>query len=184
MTVSAERPRRGATTAGAMPPGLRRLARRQGERPAIAPKWPCLQTAEAASESLRAALEVAILALPGVSRHAPPFGAPGIGFALDEDLSRGQPEAFVGDGCWIFLRPEGSLHLSLRPEWAQKVLDHGWATIHPFARYMAGAVPPQSLVVYAPRDAAELAVVARIVAAAHGYAMGRIGDLILPDTRW
>lgn len=52
------------------------------------------------------------------------------------------------------------------------------------ARYMAGAVPPQSLVVYAPRDGAELAVATRIAEAAQGYAMGRIGDLILPDTRW
>jgi hypothetical protein len=167
-----------------MAPGLRRLGHRAGPRPAIAPKWPCLQTTDAADGVLCGALEAAIAALPGVSRRAPPFGAPGVGFALEEDLARGQPEAFVGDGCWICLRSDGALHLSLRPEWAQKVVNHGWATIHPFARYMAGAVPPQSLVVYAPRDRAGLAVVLRIAGAAHAYAVGRVGDLILPDTRW
>ena len=49
---------------------------------------------------------------------------------------------------------------------------------------MAGAVPPQSLVVYAPRDDRELGVVTHIAAAAHAYAIGRVGDIVLPDTRW
>jgi len=183
MTVSVEgRPR---PTAGVpIAPSLRRLARRGGERPRFAPKWPCPQLDQSSDESLHAALADAIASLPGVGTQPAPFGAPGIGFALDEDLARGQPEAFIGEGCFLALQPGGAMHLSLRPEWAQKVVNHGWATVHPFARYMAGAVPPQSLVVYAPRDRAELAVARRIAEAAHGYAMGRIGDLILPDTRW
>jgi hypothetical protein len=76
------------------------------------------------------------------------------------------------------------MHLGLRPEWAQKVVNHGWATIHPFARYMAGAVPPQSLVVFSPQNRAEMAIAMRIAEAAHGYAVGRIGNVILPDSRW
>jgi hypothetical protein len=166
-----------------MAPGLKRLARRVGARPAIAPKWPCLQLEQASVDGPRH-LETAFPGLPGVLPCEPPHNAPGLGFALDDDLARGQPEAFLSGTCWLNLRPEGSMHLSLRPEWAQKVLDRGWATIHPFARYMAGAVPPQSLIVFAPRDRHELVVVLRIATAAHGYAMGRIGDLILPDTRW
>lgn len=172
------------TMPGGLPPGLQRLAQRQGARPRLAPKWPCLQLDQAADAATRAALEIAILTLPGVTAQEGPFAAPGTGFALDEEMAGGQPEAFVGDGCWIALRPCGSLHLSLRPEWAQKVVNHGWATVHPFARYMAGAVPPQSLVVFAPRDRAELAVAVRIAAAAHAYALGRVGNFILPDTRW
>lgn len=168
-----------------MAPGLKRLARRSGTRPAIAPQWPCLQLDQtAADDSLEASLGTMLLALPGVSCCAPPHQAPGLGLALGADLARGQPEAFLSDGCWLNLRPGGSMHLGLRPEWAQKVLDRAWATIHPFARYMAGAVPPQSLIVYAPRDRSELSVVQRIATAAHSYAMGRIGTLILPDTRW
>lgn len=183
MTVSVESLRRPAAGVP-IAPGLRRLAYRRGERPRFAPKWPCPQLDQTCDASLHDALAVAIAALPGVTRQAAPFGAPGLGFALDDELARGQPEAFIREGCFLALQPGGAMHLSLRPEWAQKVVNHGWATVHPFARYMAGAVPPQSLVVYAPRDRAELAVAARIAAAAHGYAMGRIGDLILPDTRW
>ncbi len=167
-----------------LPPGLRRLARRPGERPRFEPKWPCRQLDQTASDALRRALVETILGLEGVSECPSPFDAPGSGYALGDDLAHGQPEAFIRGGCWLALQPTGAMHLSLRPDWAQKVVNHGWATVHPFARYMAGAVPPQSLVVYAPRDLAEAAVVGRIAAAAHAYAMGRVGDLVLPDTRW
>lgn len=112
------------------------------------------------------------------------MNAAGRAFALDDIHAMGQPEAFVFAPVWLIVRPDGSLHLTLRPEWAQKVAAKGWGTVHPFVRYMAGAVPPQSLVVYAPRDQSELAVAARIIAAAHCYASGRIGDVALPDSRW
>ena len=183
MTVSARR----LTPANAgvpLPPGLRRLAYRPGERPPLEPKWPCAQLQQKAGATLVAELEKVMLVFEGVSAAMAPFDAPGIGFALSEEFARGQPEAFINGTCWLALAPSGAMHLNLRPEWAQKVVNHGWATVHPFARYMAGAVPPQSLVVYAPRSRSELAVVTRIAAAAHAYAMGRIGDLILPDTRW
>ncbi len=112
------------------------------------------------------------------------MNAAGRAFALDDIHAMGQPEAFVFAPVWLIVRLDGSLHLTLRPEWAQKVAAKGWGTVHPFARYMAGAVPPQSLVIYAPRDQSELAVAARIIAAAHCYASGRIGDVALPDSRW
>lgn len=183
MTVSADLPRHAAVGVP-LPPGLQRLARRKGDRPQIAPKWPCPQLDQTANPELCQSLFDAIAALTGVLPCSAPWGAQGQGFALDEELARGQPEAFLGDGAWIALQPSGALHLSLRPDWAQKVVNHGWATVHPFARYMAGAVPPQSLLVYAPRDRAELAVALRIVAAAQAYAIGRVGATILPDTRW
>lgn len=172
------------TSATALPPGLVRMPSRRGDRPRLAPKWPCLQLDQTAPAPLVQALADALAALSGVTAQDGPFATPGTGFALDEEMARGQPEAFIGDGCFLALRPCGSMHLSLRPEWAQKVVNHGWATVHPFARYMAGAVPPQSLVVFAPRDASEARVAIRTAQAAHAYALGRVGDFILPDTRW
>lgn len=183
MTVSA-RPARRDLPVWDMAPSLRRLPRRLGERPRLEPKWPCLQVVEPASPEATEKMERTALLLAGVEACEAPHGSPGRGFLLRDDLAHGQPEAFISGPCWMILRPDGSMHLSLRPEWAQKVLDRGWAAVHPFARYMAGAVPPQSLVAYAPRDRAELGVALRIIEAAHGYAMGRIGDIILPDTRW
>jgi hypothetical protein len=167
-----------------MAPGLRRLSSRQGNAPRLAPKWPCHQLDEASSAEYIERLSSRALDLEGAKEAAPPLNAAGRAFTLDEALAKGQPESCVFASVWLIIRPEGSLHLTLRPEWAQKVVSKGWGTVHPFARYMAGAVPPQSLVIYAPRDARELDVVGRIVEASHGYASGRLGSVVLPDSRW
>lgn len=167
-----------------MAPSLRGLRKRVGVRPHLDAKWPCLQGEDRASPALMAAIAAYAGSLPGSTPCEAPFQTPGHGFALDEELARGQPEAFVSDPVWLILRADGAMHLGLRPEWAQRVLTLGWGIVHPFARYMAGAVPPQSLIVFAPRDEEELIAARSIMEAAYGYAVGRIGDVILPDTRW
>jgi hypothetical protein len=150
----------------------------------LAPKWPCHQLEDISPEGYVDRLALRALGLEGVEEELPPMDVTGRAFALDSAHAKGQPESCIFASIWMILRPEGSLHLALRPEWAQKVVSKGWGTVHPFARYMAGAVPPQSLVIYAPRDPREFTVVARIIEAAHGYATGRIGNVVLPDTRW
>jgi hypothetical protein len=167
-----------------MPGSLRRMSARDDDRPALDAAWPCLQQDQWAPADLIEELSAFCAGLEGCQTAPAPFDAPGEAFALAPELARGQPEAFLNDPVWANLRPDGALHLGLKPEWAQKVIDKGWATIHPFARYMAGAVPPQSLLVFAPRSRRELKVIKRIAEAAHGYAMGRIEGVILPDTRW
>ncbi|MBX6762984.1 MAG: hypothetical protein IRY88_04795 [Rubrobacteraceae bacterium] len=103
---------------------------------------------------------------------------------LEEELAKGKPEAFIAGREFSIVREEGSVQLSLDPGWGQKVLDKGWATIHPLARYMAGALPPQSMIVYAPRDEKELRVIQKIVEAAYWHAQGRVEDMVLPDSAW
>ncbi len=184
MTVSARPTPRRIAPVWAMAPGLRRLAARSGSAPRLAPTWPCHQLDDTPPAGCVAQLASCAGALTGVEEAPVPLNAAGRAFALDGLHAMGQPEAFVFAPVWLIVRPDGSLHLTLRPEWAQKVAAKGWGTVHPFARYMAGAVPPQSLIIYAPRDDSELAVVVRIVAAAHCYASGRIGEVALPDSRW
>jgi len=167
-----------------MAPALRRMARRQGDPPPLAQAWPCHQLADISPDDYADRLAVWASTLEGVEEAAPPLDATGRALALDGDHAKGQPESYVFAPVWLIVRPEGSLHLALRPEWAQKVVSKGWGTVHPFARYMAGAIPPQSLVIYAPRDSREFAVVTRIIEASHGYATGRIGNIALPDSRW
>jgi hypothetical protein len=167
-----------------MAPGLRRMGWRSGELPRLAPKWPCLQLEHASPSAYVDRLAIFASELPGVEEEAPPLDVPGRAFALDNAHAMGQPESYIFAPVWLIIRPDGSSHLTLRPEWAQKVVSKGWGAVHPFARYMAGAIPPQSLVVYAPRDSRELATVERIVEASHAYATGRIGMIALPDSRW
>ena len=167
-----------------MAPVLRRLSARSGSAPRLAPTWPCRQLDDTSPTGHAAQLASFAGALAGVAEVPAPLNAVGHAFDLDDAHAMGQPEAFIFAPIWLIVRPDGSLHLSLRPAWAQKVVAKGWGTVHPFARYMAGAVPPQSLVIYAPRDHDELAICLRIMSAAHSYATGRIGEVALPDSRW
>ncbi len=182
--IASDRSRSRDVPVWSMAPPLRRMAWRRGRPPALAPKWPCHQLEDISPDDYADRLALCASTLEGVEEALPPLDARGRAFALDDAHAKGQPESYVFAPVWLIVRPEGSLHLTLRPEWAQKVVSKGWGTVHPFARYMAGAVPPQSLVIFAPRDSREFAVVARIIEASHGYATGRIGNIALPDTRW
>lgn len=65
---------------------------------------------------------------------------------------------------------DGSLHLMLPPEAVEEAVATGWAEPHPVAR--RGLLPP-AVMVYAPRDEAELGTVLRILAASYAFARGR-----------
>ncbi len=184
MTVSARPRLRRIPPVWAMAPGLRRLAARRGDGPRLARTWPCHHLDDGAPANFATQLGSYARTLAGVDEAPAPLNAAGHAFALDDAHAMGQPEAFVFAPVWLIVRPDASLHLTLRPEWAQKIAAKGWGTVHPFARYMAGAVPPQSLIIYAPRDESELAIAIRIIEAAHCYATGRIGEIALPDSRW
>jgi len=63
---------------------------------------------------------------------------------------------------------DGSLHMSLPPDIVEVVVDNGWAEYHPLAgKY---GLPRNIVMVYGPRDQAELEIVAGLVRASHGSA--------------
>jgi hypothetical protein len=167
---------------GYLPPPLARLPERRGSRPEIAPRHPSPQLDQKAPAGVRARLLELAATLDGVAVGPP--REEGDPLALAPALAMGQPEAFLSDSEFAIVRDDGSLHLALAPGWGQKVVDRGWATILPLARYMAGAVGPGRLVVYAPRDERDLRTVWGIVQAAHLFAVGRVGVTPLPDSRW
>jgi hypothetical protein len=118
-------------------------------------------------------VQATALSIPGASA-----------LVLCERLAKGQPEAFIRGREFAIVRQDGSTHLNLSPAWGQKVLERGWATIHPLVRYLAGVLPPQSLVLYAPRDQKELVVAWKIFQAAYCFARGEIEGRPLPDSAW
>jgi hypothetical protein len=167
-----------------LPPSLRRLSSRQGNSPRIDPRYPCLQLEDESPPNVRIRLLERAETLAGVNAQPTGFALPGDALVLEETLAKGKPEAFVRSREFAIVRAEGSVHLTLDPWWGQKVLTKKWARIHPLAVYMAGAVPPQSLILYAPRNESELEILWKIIQAAYAFACGRVGDLILPDTAW
>lgn len=170
---------------GRLPPSLRRLPAREGPKPEIDTRYPSLQLEDTSPGELRERLLGLARDLEGVELRSTELSVPGTALLLDEELARGQPEAFLVGKEFAVVRDEGSVHLALEPGWGQKVLDKGWATIHPLARYMAGAIPPQSLIVYAARDEEDIKSVWKIVQAAYWFARGEVEEGIpLPGTAW
>jgi hypothetical protein len=148
---------------------------------------PCLQVTEMSPPDVYRKLLQRLTTLPGVTLEPfnhPRYPAGTVALTLDERLARGQPEAFIEGTIFTVVRPDGSIELRLRPEWGDEVLQAGWGTIHPLARYMSGPVPPQSLIIYAPRSVEEVDVVVRIVLSAAWYARGEVHGIPLPDSRW
>jgi hypothetical protein len=67
-------------------------------------------------------------------------------------------------------RVDGSLHMSLPPAVVSTAIDNGWAEYHPLAgKY---GLPRNIVMVYGPRDEAELEIVAGLVRASHDHACG------------
>ncbi|KAI9734135.1 MAG: hypothetical protein M1818_006661 [Claussenomyces sp. TS43310] len=82
-----------------------------------------------------------------------------------------------GEICHIHASDK-SLHLSLHPTDAKVVLERGWGQRHPLARsgwlrkYVVSAVPPEFVMVYAPKTIEEGKIIARVVEAAAWWVMG------------
>ena len=69
---------------------------------------------------------------------------------------------------------DGSLHLTLHPDDARIVLERGWGQRHPLARggWLARFVPASFVMIYAPRDQAELEFIMLIIQAAIWWVNG------------
>jgi hypothetical protein len=66
--------------------------------------------------------------------------------------------------------PDYSLHLMVPVDLAERLIAAGWAEPHPVA--LMGLLPRTAIMVYAPRDDEEAALVARIVGASRAFAVG------------
>jgi hypothetical protein len=147
------------------------LPARAGPRPATTTTNPHTQLDQQPAQPLTSALVDAIRTLPGVvlgpSRRAPPRT---IGFFLDAAHARGPAEAFMlgHEFAHVHPQPDSSLHLTLPEPLRSAAIAAGWAEPHPLAGYPT--VSRDIVMVYAPRDAAELQTVIRLVAASWAYA--------------
>lgn len=113
------------------------------------------------------------LSLSGVRQAASGISVPGA-VALVLTDHHGPQGAFMvgGEFAHFHPAPDFSLHLTLPPETASEVLNGGWGELH----YMAaeGKVPSTHLMIYAPRDPAEVEAVWKILQASHAFARGSL----------
>jgi phospholipase/carboxylesterase len=105
--------------------------------------------------------------LAGVSVGKSLVSVPGArAFHLDESLARGPAGAFQRGREFAHLHPahDGSLHVTLPPEMYQEVLAKGWGEPHPVSGTM---------MIWGPRNEAELEVIWSLVRASYVYATGQ-----------
>jgi phospholipase/carboxylesterase len=163
----------GQTYWPALPDG--RLPVRHGELPEVSVTTPQQQQSQNAPPELQEALFSRIMQVEGVLTAPSAISVPGArAFVLSPGDARGPREAFiVADlGEFAHLHPEydGSLHLVLPITLARDVMVKGWGMAHPLAGLR---LSPGMVMIFGPRDVAELAVVTAIVSASHAYASGR-----------
>ena len=149
------------------------LPRRVGPPPTTTPTNPHTQLDQQPTDpAQREGLAAAVFALPGVVEQPSQISVPGARALWLTDEETGPPEAFMIGREFAHLHPEPdqSLHMMLPPALAEEAIEAGWAEQHPVAR--RGLIPANAVMVYAPRDDGERAVVEGLVRASHAFARG------------
>jgi hypothetical protein len=150
------------------------LPLRLGDRPSTTPTNPHTQLDQQPID-MRCVEELArrVFALPGVVEEPSRISVPGArALILRSDEPTGPPDAFLIGREFAHLHPapDHSLHAMLPPETAKEAIAAGWAEPHPVA--LRGLIPPTAVMLYAPRNAAELDVIEGLVGASHAFARG------------
>ena len=145
---------------------------RAGDRPRTTPTNPHTQLDQQPTDS-RWIEELArrVFELPGVVEEPSRISVPGArALVLGRDEAIGPPEAFLIGREFAHLHPapDRSLHAMLPTETVTEAVAAGWAEPHPVA--LRGLIPPTAVMLYAPRDEAELDVIERLVRASHAFA--------------
>jgi phospholipase/carboxylesterase len=91
---------------------------------------------------------------------------------LPDESAFGPPSAFIDDHefCHVHALPEGSLHMTLPSGVRERMIGLAWGEQHPGAE--AGFLAETLVMVYAPRDHHELAIVFGLLKASYEFARG------------
>lgn len=97
-----------------------------------------------------------------------------VALSLPDEWATGSLEAFIDipEFCHLHSVPQGGSYLTLPPALRLPVIELGWAEEHPAAR--TGSVSSCLVLVYAPRDARELASTLAIIELSYRFAGGRL----------
>jgi hypothetical protein len=156
-----------------MDPVSDELPPRSGERPQTTPANPHQQLDQTAPPEIQEELWRRMARLEGVRTGRSGVSLPeSRAVHLDPALARGPREAFLVGTEFAHLHgaADGSLHVVLPQAVAGEAIDKGWAELHPMAR--RGLVPPTLVMLYGPRDRAELETVWQLVETSYAFARG------------
>ena len=150
------------------------LPAREGPRPQTTRATPHSQLDQNSSPEIMDQLANWAFALPRVQEEPSGISVPGARALVLEASAEANNSAFMVGREFAHIHPQplgGSLHLKLAPSDAERVIQKGWGENHPLVD--AGMLSPGTLMVYAPRDEDDLAVVQRIIVRSCEYAQNR-----------
>lgn len=110
-------------------------------------------------------------ALPGIENRPSIISVPGArALWLADDVPLVRPELVLRGREFAHIHPDASLHVVLPDERAAEAITAGWAEQHPIAEQLG---IPGMVLLYTPRDAAELDVVMDLIADSYHFVTGR-----------
>jgi hypothetical protein len=145
---------------------------RVGDRPRATPTNPHTQLNQQ-PDDLQWVEELTrrVFDLPGVVEEPSRISVPGArALVLAPGEAAGPPEAFLIGREFAHLHPapDHSLHAMLPTETVTEAVAAGWAEPHPVA--LRGLIPATAVMLYAPRDEAEMDVIESLVRTSHAFA--------------
>ena len=144
---------------------------RSGHRPETTDTNPHTQLDQQPADSPRQKIAAFAAGLPGVRLDWSRRAMPGtIGFFLEPQMAKGPDEAFATGLEFAHVHPnaDSSLHLTLPDKLRAEAEAKGWAEPHVFAG--RPTVSRNLVMIYAPRDEAELEIAKALVNASWRYA--------------
>jgi phospholipase/carboxylesterase len=166
------RPTPGPTAWVALPGG--QLPARAGGSPAVTSGIPQEQRSDNAPVELQEQVFTRVAALPGVTTRQSAISVPGARGLMLAPPRPGPLDAFIvpsaGEFAHVHPGHDGSLHLALPPALAADVVAKGWGVAHPLAGVR---LTPGMVMLFGPRDAAEVETVVGVVTTSHAWASGR-----------
>ncbi len=146
------------------------LSPRSGPRPKTHYAIPHHQLEQTPPPQLYASLVERFLALPNTTNGPSLVSVPGARALFLGDGPCNEDACLRGrEFAHVHPPEDGSLHMILSPEDCEHVLATGWAELHPLAA--RGEIQKTTVLVYAPRDEAEIETVLAITRAAQRFAV-------------
>lgn len=148
------------------------LPRRRGPRPSTTSRIPHVQLDQQPTDrTVVDAMTRRVFELPGVTRGPSGVSVPGATAAIIDDDVPTVGEFLIGrEFAHIHPGPDHSMHVALPPGLAERVIELGWAERHMLAG--TPGVPIGTVMIYAPRDVAEVDTVVAIIEEGHRCLIG------------
>lgn len=152
------------------------LPQRNGAKPTTTPSNPHIQLDQQPEDrKLVNELMEWAFSLADITKENSKISVPGSqAMCLAEDKMCSHCNAFMVENEFAHFHPapDGSMHLGLPVEDAGYVIEKGWGELHPVV--YKGWLPPNFIMVYAPRTQTEVLVIKKIILRSYEFATGQL----------